>query len=348
MEGKRYYDGTKLLSLMDSEGNKPEIYICTSNRTAGKTTYWGRYCVNRWLKYGEKFMLLYRNSGELDGNIADKFFKDIGYLFFKDYVMTSKKTKEGYCELLLNDIVCGYAVALRNADKVKKCSHLFSDVQRMLFDEFMSETNSYLPDEVTKFRSVHTSVARGQGAMTRYVPVIMVSNPVTLINPYYIALGISNRLRANTKFLRGEGWVLEQGYNEEASKAQLESGFNKAFGSDSQYMAYSAQGAYLNDSFAFVSRPEGENKYIATLKYKGESYAIREYPELGILYCDDRYDASCPFKISVTTADHDVNYVMLRRNDLFIDNMKYYFNKGCFRFKNLRCKDVIFAMLAYK
>lgn len=347
MENK-YYDGTKLLSLKDIDGDTPEIYICTSNRTAGKTTYWNRYVVNRYIKYGEKFMLLYRFSHELDGDIAGKFFKDIGNLFFKEYVMTAKKTKEGYCELLLNDVVCGYAVALNNADKIKKCSHFFSDVKRILFDEFMSETNHYLPDELTKFRSIHTSVARGNGEQVRYVPVIMVSNPVTLLNPYYIGMGISNRIRTNTKFLRGVGWVLEQGYNESASNAQKESGFNRAFGTDDKYMQYSAQGAYLNDSLAFIGKVEGDSSYIATIKYEGEYYAIREYAELGILYCDDRADLSRPFKISVTTDDHDVNFVMLKRNSLLIENIRYYFDHGCFRFKNLRCKDVIFKLLSYK
>ena len=33
-----FYDGTKLLSLMDTNGNKPEIYMCTTNRSGGKTT----------------------------------------------------------------------------------------------------------------------------------------------------------------------------------------------------------------------------------------------------------------------------------------------------------------------
>ena len=30
----QFYDGTKLLSMMDINGNKPEIYMCTSNRSA--------------------------------------------------------------------------------------------------------------------------------------------------------------------------------------------------------------------------------------------------------------------------------------------------------------------------
>ena len=51
----KYYDGTKLLSMKDINGNTPEIYMCTTNRTGGKTTYFGRLCVNRFLKHKEKF-----------------------------------------------------------------------------------------------------------------------------------------------------------------------------------------------------------------------------------------------------------------------------------------------------
>ena len=53
-----YYDGTKLLSMKDINGNTPEIFMVTSNRTAGKTTYFGRMLVNRYLKSGAKFILL--------------------------------------------------------------------------------------------------------------------------------------------------------------------------------------------------------------------------------------------------------------------------------------------------
>ena len=71
-----YYDGAKLLSMSDINGNKPEIYLCTTNRTGGKTTYFSRLCVNRYLDSGQKFALLYRFNYELD-DCADKFFKDI-------------------------------------------------------------------------------------------------------------------------------------------------------------------------------------------------------------------------------------------------------------------------------
>ena len=41
----QYYDGTKLLSMLDINGKRPEIYMTTTNRTGGKTTYFGRLLV---------------------------------------------------------------------------------------------------------------------------------------------------------------------------------------------------------------------------------------------------------------------------------------------------------------
>lgn len=341
-----YYDGTKLLSLKDINGNVPEIFICTSNRTAGKTTYFNRLLINGFMKKNEKFCILYRFIHELD-DCATKFFKDVGNLFFKNHTMTSRKRASGaYHELFFDDKPCGYAIALNSADSIKKYSHLFSDVCRMMMDEFQSETNNYCPKEISKLRSVHTSIARGNGEMVRYVPLYLVGNPVSVINPYYVALGISNRLTNKVKFLRGNGFVLEQGHNENASIAQTESAFNKAF-ADNQYLEYSAQGVYLNDNLAFIEKPVGTSRYVCTLKYDGVDYGVREFADKGIIYCDDRADNTFPIRISVTTDDHQINYVMLRKNDLLLVHLRFLFERGCFRFKNLKCKEVILNVLSY-
>lgn len=342
----QFYDGTKLLSMMDINGNKPEIYMCTSNRSAGKTTYFGRLCVNRFLKHGEKFMLIYRFNYQLD-DCADKFFKDINTLFFQGSVMQSKRRASGaYHELFLDEKSCGYAVSLNSADGLKNYSHLFSDTMRMMFDEFQSETNHYCSEELRKFISIHTSVSRGQGQQIRYVPVYMISNPVSIINPYYVEMGISPRLNDKVKFLKGDGFVLEQGYVEAASKAQKQSGFNRAFAKN-EYVAYSSESVYLNDNKSFIERPNGNPRYLCTIRYNGCDYAIKEYLDLGILYCDDRPDKTFPERITVTTDDHEINYVMLKRNDFFISNLRYFFERGCFRFKDLRCKEALLKALSY-
>lgn len=342
----KYYDGTKLLSMLDINGNKPEIYMCTTNRTGGKTTYFGRLCVNRFLDKGEKFGLIYRYNYELD-DIVDKFYKDLGSLFFRGHTMTSKRRASGiFHELFLDDKSCGYALSLNSADMIKKYSHLFSDIKRMIFDEFQSESNHYCNDEVTKYISVHTSVARGQGEQVRYVPVYMISNPITIINPYYVEMGISARLKDDTKFLRGNGFVLEQGFIESASEEQKTSGFNKAF-SANKYVAYSSECVYLNDNKSFIEKPTGRSRYICTLKYMGSEFGVKEFTEYGFLYCDDKPDSTFPTKITVTTADHGINYVMLKRNDFFLSNLRYLFERGCFRFKDMRCKEAVLGALRF-
>ena len=341
-----YYDGTKLLSLTDLDGKQPEILMVTTNRTGGKTTYFGRLCVNKFKKGQGKFALLYRYNYELD-DCADKFFKDLNTLFFSGSVMESKRKASGiFHELFLDGESCGYALSLNSADQLKKYSHLFSDVNRMIFDEFQSESNHYCSDEIKKFISIHTSIARGQGEQVRYVPIYMLSNTVSLINPYYVELGISNRLRDDTKFLRGHGFILEQGFIDSASIAQKESGFNKAFAKNS-YVAYSSECVYLNDNKAFIEKPNGIGHYLCTIKYNGTDFGVREFADSGFIYVDDRPDTSYKYKITVTTSDHEINYVMLKRNDMFLTNLRFYFEKGCFRFKDLRCKEAILKALSY-
>jgi hypothetical protein len=341
-----YYDGTKLLSLLDINGNRPEIYMVTTNRTGGKTTWFSSFLVRKFIKKQEKFMLLYRYNYELS-DCAEKFFKDIHNLYFNDYNLKSQCRAKGmFHELFLNDESCGYAVALNNADTLKKYSHLFNDVERMFFDEFQSEMNKYCTDEIRKLLSIHTSVARGRGKQVRYVPVYMCGNTVSLLNPYYTAMGISDRLMNDTKFLKGDGFVLEQGFIESASKAQLESGFNRAF-SSSDYVAYAAQNVYLNDNYSFIDKPAGRGRYLATVKYLNKHYAIYDYDSLGILYVTDSYDSSFPYRLSLTTDDHNINYLMLSKNSLMINNYRLLFNRGCFRFKNLDSKQMLLKLLSY-
>lgn len=349
----KYYDGTKLLSLKDLNGNAPEIYLCTTNRSAGKTTYFSRLIVNRFLRSGKKFMLLYRFNYELS-DISNKFFKDINTLFFPDYYMEDEARANGiFREMFLiskadkdSKVPCGYAVSMNSADQLKKYSHLFSDTDSILFDEFQSETNHYCSEEVNKFISIHTSVARGQGKQSRRVPVYMLGNAVTVLNPYYTALGIAARLKKDTHFMRGNGWVMESGFIESAAKAQAESAFMTAF-SDSSYVAYAKENVYLNDSTAFIEKPDGYGKYLATINYEKKNYALIQFAEQGIIYCDDKPDLSYPYRIAVTTDDHQINYVMLKSNDIFVQSCRFLFQRGAFRFKNMACKEAVLKLISY-
>ena len=86
---------------------------------------------------------------------------------------------------------------------------------------------------------------------------------------------------------------------------------------------------------------------MATLRYKGCDYAIRSYDESGYIYCDKKADSSFPVRITLTTDDHQINYVMLKTNDFFLSSLRYFFEKGAFRFKDLACKEAIIKALSY-
>ena len=347
-----FYDGTKLLSLLDLNRQKPDIYICTSNRSAGKTTFFNRYAFNRFFKRSQKTVFLYRFNYELSG-CADKIFREIGRLFFPDYQLFSKACGKGiYHELFIGKKTdaenwkntfapCGYAVALNNAEQVKKVSHLMADASLMIFDEFQSENGKYCPDEVQKFISLHTSLARGNGQQVKRLPVIMISNPVTIINPYYLLLGISDRLRSNTVFMRGDGYVLEQSFNQSASDAQKQSAFNRAF-SDHKYVAYAGESVYLNDNQIFIERPTGRSYYLCTIKYDGKEYGVREFTELSVIYADAAPDPSCKYKIVCTIDDHDTSCTLVKKSDPVIATMRWFFQKGRFRFSDQKAKSAVY------
>lgn len=342
----QFYDGNKLLNLKDLDGNTPELFFCTSNRNAGKTTYFGKYLINNFMKRGKMFGLLYRYDYDLDG-AGEKFFSNIQRLFFPDMKMTEKAQGEGkYTALFLDGICCGYALALNNAKYYRQFSQYFSDVETLFFDEFQPEDSAdYLRNEITKFRSVHTSLARGNGKQVRYLPVILTGNPYTILNPYYNALGIGERLTAETKFIRGHGWVLEQGFNEAAAQAANASAFNRAF-TNHTYFDNIGQGVYLNDKQQFIEKPSGRSRYMCTLKYNSKYFAVRAYDAEGLVYCDKNPDMSAYYKIGVTNDDMSPNYVSVKMNKYLIDVLKKYFNSGCFRFKDQECKKVIFTLLS--
>lgn len=344
-----YYDGNKLLSLADLDGEPPEIYICTSNRAAGKTTYFGRYAMRRFLNYDEKFILVYRFAYELE-NVADKFFKDLQALFFPDYTMESKKKgRAAFATLYIQKggdekQICGYAVALNSADQLKKFSHFFSDCARMIFDEFQSETWHYCADEVKKLQSVHATVARGHGQQARRVPVIMIANPVSAVNPYYIALGISARLEPNAHFIRGHGWVLEQGHNEAAENAMKTSRFAVAFSSDS-YADYAADGRYLDNNAFIMPKPPQLGRCLLVIKHGGSSFGVFQIAEKtgAFLYVSESYDKTCPVVLAATVADHYDETVMRS-----VPKLATAYDAGCVRFSSLVSRAAFLALIGIR
>lgn len=345
---KGFYTGARLLTYKDLNGNKPMYLLCTSNRSAGKTFYFSSDTLRNFKRTGAKFVTIFRHEKELSKSLADEFF---GHICFSDEFshdeMNCRKGAEGvFWEYLLNGKPCGYAVSLNKASVIRKKAPLFSNVQRILFDEFQTEDNRYLPDEIGKLLSVQTSIARGFNNQNRFIQVVLLGNTFTILNPYFQYWGISARLKHNTKFLRGVGWVLEQDYNKRAYEAMKESGMLAA-NEHSGYMQYAAEGKYINDSTAFIGKPEGKGVYICTIKHNDTLYGIRDYERDNLLYMDRRADESYPIKLAVSVSDHAAGYQLFGRGDYVRGMLRTYFHQGAFRFSDVGAKAALIEALSY-
>ena len=64
-DDKNHYSGNLLLSKFDRNNIRPEIYCSTTNRSAGKTTWFGGYFIHKFLKNEELFCILMRKNTNL-------------------------------------------------------------------------------------------------------------------------------------------------------------------------------------------------------------------------------------------------------------------------------------------
>jgi hypothetical protein len=331
--------------MKDLDGEEPAIYIVTTNRSAGKTTYFLKKALEDFKKFGSKVVLLYRYQYELSA--CSDIFKDVMKLYpqYGEEMKALPHAKGLYYEMFLDGESFGFSVYLSNPDALKKYSPIFAEVDNIIMDEFQSEKGKYLPKEVEKFQSIYLTIARGGGKQSRHVNIFMLGNMVTIMNPYFIQFDIHKRLKDNTNFMRGNGWVAEFGFNESASKAIKENGFFKAFKNE-DYMSYSTEKVYLHDADIFIEKPKGRAKYICTIVHDGNSYGVREYFDEGVLYVSKKPDNSCKQVIAFKASDHNQNTIMLNHYSYLWKNIRDAFNNGYLRFDDMKAKSAIFDILS--
>lgn len=331
--------------MKDLDKLEPSIYIITSNRSAGKTTAFLIKVLKHFHETGRKFILLYRYTYELNGS-AD-LFKDVLRIYpdLGEQVTSESRNRGLYYELYLDGKSCGFSLSLNNPDALKKYSAVFTEVDWLVMDEFMTETGKYLTQEVNKLQSVLLTVARGGGEQSRNVKLVLLGNFVTIMNPYFIQFDIHKRLKPDTNFMRGRGWVAEFGFNQSASESIKANGIFRAFENES-YMAYSTEKQYLIDANIFIDKPTGKARYLCTIVHDGVGYGVREYKNEGLLHVSKKIDGSCKTVITFKASDHNQNTIMLNHFSYTWKYIRESYQRGILRFEDIKCKNAIFDILA--
>lgn len=335
---EKYYNGNKLLSLLDIDGNKPELYICVGNRTSGKTVFYNNYLYNKIKsKKMRQVGIIVRYKYELE-SLEEQFFEPIKFLHPQDSVEAGKINPMGYCPLMSDGKVIAYGICLNSADKIKKVSNLFNNVDALVWDEFQSAVGDYLQNEYDKLQVVHDSVARGGGEKHRYVPLYCISNGLTLLNPLYSGTDISKRITKDVKFLRGAGYVMEQNINQDSNDELNKSGLRRASGNliDSNEMLYQF------DDLSAVTKVCGDSTYLCTIRHEGNEYGIRRFDN-GVVYCSKKVDAT--FKKCYT---NDMRGCGLRWTlPPTVEHYREKYRKGMVRFDSVMSRDAFLNFIKF-
>ena len=323
-----------LFSMLDADGDRPELFFAVSNRSDGKTVGVSRALLDYY--YGADLPHLDRSSGEGKfvslvrfkyqiGRSAEGRFLETLRLFHPGKGLVEVVRAGGtYSDIYVTDgdkrEHVGYNIPISQSSKIKEISSYFTDVDHMWQDELIPEDGRYVPREVEQMLSIQTSIARGGGEVRRYLPIYFTANRIKTTNRYFEALSASSApnsppfsrvLDPMARRYRGPGFVYQNFFNEEIERAHMNSGSAKAFRGAGVSIAGTG---WAFDQTAGITRPSpdwGPMTYVGTLKHSNRSYSLRRYSESGLMHISTKVDGSSPYVYRLTVDDHP-NLPLLR------------------------------------
>ena len=232
-----WYNAQQLLSY-----KRLYNFIC-GVRGHGKTYDETKRCIDVGLKEKKlSFVVLVRYKEDILF-VKDSWWSIVehlypNYKFFSQRRLiyaTNIETKETF--------VIGEFVAISEYMRVKKSPRPY--VKFIFFDEFLNEESDYLNDEITKFLNVCDSIIRNR----EDVRVLLVSNTITLINPYFSYFGIN---KLSGRFTKGKyNSIVEFTDSEEFIKFRETTKFGSTI-KGTKYGDFALSGAFMLDDMTNV------------------------------------------------------------------------------------------------
>lgn len=174
-----------------------------SQRGPGKSYQTKCEAIDRWLENGKQFGLIRRLDNQLNIDKVTEYWTDMTDYFNErahevfpgfDYFIITPKTGKWTVYGMHNDSmrkdklgVIGYYFAINCAERYKSVS--YPDIDFVIFEEFMSESHSYLINEFDKLMSIISTIKRRR---TNFI-VYMLGNTVDMNCPILHDMGINVR-----------------------------------------------------------------------------------------------------------------------------------------------------------
>lgn len=307
-------------------------------RGAGKTYSTAKYLYNRYLDYGERFLIFVREVNEL-GHQAEgclgMFFSDN----YPDITVYEKVQDKNFSFIYTStgsgkerhEECIGVVAPLKKADRIKNYRGLLQgiNIRNFWFDEFQI-SGRYLPNETGPHGLMKKIVDTVNGNIDD-LPIILTSNTIQIQNPYFKMLKLSGKLQSNTRSLITDTCVYENVTVEGLAEKHMNSAINKAFGADDEKYA---SNAWLGDNNSLVCKPDkwGAPFYICAIVYEDTYYGVYSYPNVGYYYISTNWDKSYDY-VYALTLDGDLNIPLLKTNRT-VCNLRDWFYSGRVRCAN--------------
>jgi hypothetical protein len=293
-------------------------------RGGGKTLNSLRESIEKHIKEKEngrkwEFLYLRRRVVDLDDACAGKkgdgdLFSDLrAHGYFEGHELKVVSDKSGGYNFYCDGEIMGYGKALSTAASRRSTSKPY--VKRILFDEFLIDDTAgsnikYLNggEEYFLFLNFYETIARG-----RDIPVIFIGNAFSMVNPYFIGLGIRIQNIENNKIYKGKSWTVIFWRDEEFIKSREKTQFYQAIEGTKMH-DHAFNNSFYLDKNDFIKKKSQDSEHQFSLVYLGKTYGVWVDWEKGIYFVSQKGAKTSRHKtISMSLADNKPNNINIRR-----------------------------------
>lgn len=288
-------------------------------RGGGKTLNTILEAILKFKKDGSEFIYLRRRQVDLDDSCIGKdgagdLFADIRSIEFdqlKGHELKVAADKSGGYNFYFDGKVMGYGKALSTARR----STSKPNVKRIIFDEFLIDDSvgsreKYLNrgDEMFLFNNFYETIARG-----RDIPVMFIGNAFSMVNPYFLSLGIRIQEPLNNKIYRGKAWTVIFWKDEEFLNNRKKTQFYQAT-ANTKFSEHAFGNTFYLDRTDFIRKRSKNSEHQFSLAYLEQKWGVWVDWDAGTYYVSKKGANTTRDKtISMSLTDNKPNNVNIRR-----------------------------------
>ena len=305
-------------------------------RGHGKTYQITKRCIDIGLEQKcLSFVVLVRYKEDIRA-IKDDWWTIVEHLY-PEYSFESKSNII-YAKNKLEKFPIGEFLALNQYMRAKRKPRPY--VKIIFFDECLNEENDYLPNEINAYNNICDSIIRNRDNVRCY----LVSNTITILNPYFNYFGFTN---FGKRFTRGQhDSILEYTDSEEFIKFRQGTKFGSSV-SGTSYGNFALLGHMMLDDTSNVSNiPNGQCKHQFNIALEGTLMEVCLV--VNILYIRKCNDYTAPAFTPYINDAVSVGAIYCTKNLTHFDMIVDKFIRDEIMYQSLEIKNKVINFIKFK